>query len=385
MTRLSPFASGKRPIVLLALVSILSLLLTGCTGAFQAAGWSALSAADSTLYIGTGNGRVAAMEKQDGKIIWTFPVNFKDKNTRRPAAIYAAPVVSKDRVYVADHAGTIFALNRSNGQEVWTYCLRTQQIGPCIPTSPSGVVGDIVLTADGTLLVPSSDAHLYALDTREETGSSRLKWSFAAADKIWSSPSVADNVVYFGSLDHMVYAVSLQNGKEIWKFATNGSIVGQPLVANGTVYIGGFDSTLYALDAKTGSKRWEHKADSWFWIGPATDGQSIYAGTLGGRVMALDPQTGKTRWDVQAGKKIVAPITVLQKSLIVPTDDNYFRVFSAANGHEDWPYPLEAGVRTRPVVSGDGIVYVTNVKGQVRALNALRGTALWGPAMLPES
>src|SRR5207247_1649334 len=163
--------------------------------------------------------------------------------------------------------------------------------------NPAAIVGDMVFK-DGTLLVPSSNGNVYALDTSEGGLGDRVKWAFPTGDKVWSTPAVSDDsIVYFGSLDHNVYAVSLNKGQLIWKFPTGGSVVGQPLIANGMVYIGGFDSTLYALDAKTGNKRWEHKGNGWFWAGPATDGQSIFAGTLGGKLMALDPQTGRARWE----------------------------------------------------------------------------------------
>ena len=59
---------------------------------------------------------------------------------------------------------------------------------------------------------------------------------------------VIDGVVYIGSQDHTLYAVSAQAGTTVWRFTTKGSIVSTPAVVNGVVYIGSNDHSLYALN-----------------------------------------------------------------------------------------------------------------------------------------
>ena len=389
MTNRLQSATARRKLALIFAATLaVAVFLTGCApGAnFRPSGWSGLTGSDNLLFVAAGDGRVAALDKQDGKVLWMFPPNPKDKNARRPFAIYSAPAVSQDRVYVGDYAGTVFALNRTNGQEVWTYCIETNQTAQCAESSQASIVGDIVLK-NGTLYVPSSNGTMYALDAGEGALGNRIKWAFATGDKVWSTPTISDDgVVYFGSLDHSVYAVSLDKGKQLWKYPTKGAIVGQSLVFKGMVYIGGLDRTLYALDAKNGAKKWEQSGDNWFWAGPVTNGATIFAATLGGSLMSLDPETGKLRWSVTTKAPIVTPIVPLQDSLVVATDDKYIRVFSADNGREVWPYPLDEKVRTKPVVSQqDGLVYIVDIHSKVRLLNAVRGTALWGPQSLPES
>ena len=76
------------------------------------------------------------------------------------------------------------------------------------------------------------------------------QWRFETGNKIWSMPVVYEDVVYFGSLDHNVYAVSLKDtgslraGDEMWRFETDGAVAATPLVMNGRVYIGSFDRIL---------------------------------------------------------------------------------------------------------------------------------------------
>jgi outer membrane protein assembly factor BamB len=84
-----------------------------------------------------------------------------------------------------------------------------------------------------------------------------------------SSPSVANGVVYIGSVNGKLYAFSAAAGSTncittgappvktctpLWTGAT-GSIIGDssPAVANGLVYVGSFDNKLYAFSAAAGS------------------------------------------------------------------------------------------------------------------------------------
>jgi outer membrane protein assembly factor BamB len=81
------------------------------------------------------------------------------------------------------------------------------------------------------------------------------KWSFATGGGVVSSPAVANNVVYFGSKDGNLYALSATTGALDWTYPV-GTTVSSPTVANGVVYIGADNSNLYAIDATTGSLDW---------------------------------------------------------------------------------------------------------------------------------
>ena len=108
-------------------------------------------------------------------------------------------------------------------------------------------------------------ADVYAFST---TGSSRdrLVWSFSADGQIWSTPAVSDNMVYVGSLDRNLYAISLERELEsgdsrlIWKYETDGAVMGSPIVLDGPsgkmVVAGSVDRKVYALGASDGELIW---------------------------------------------------------------------------------------------------------------------------------
>lgn len=76
----------------------------------------------------------------------------------------------------------------------------------------------------------------------------QVQWTFPTGGDIISSPAVAGNEIYFGSLDGRLYAVDRINGLKLWDAATGDEIDSSPAVADGMVYVGSFDGKLYAFE-----------------------------------------------------------------------------------------------------------------------------------------
>jgi outer membrane protein assembly factor BamB len=72
-----------------------------------------------------------------------------------------------------------------------------------------------------------------------------LIWSATTVGQIFSSPAVANGVVYVGSNDDKLNAFNAANGALIWSAPTGAAVSSSPAVANGIVYVGGGDDKLY--------------------------------------------------------------------------------------------------------------------------------------------
>ena len=79
-------------------------------------------------------------------------------------------------------------------------------------------------------------------------------WSFGTGDAVYSSPALANGVVYVSSWDGNVYALDAYTGAELWNHGYGSAIIWTPTVANSMVYIGNIE----ALDASTGVKIWNY-------------------------------------------------------------------------------------------------------------------------------
>lgn len=72
-------------------------------------------------------------------------------------------------------------------------------------------------------------------DTQAVTALTGVKWKFETGDEIWSSPVVAEGVIYFGSDDDHLYALDAQTGQEKWRFKTGDDVRSSPAIAEGIV------------------------------------------------------------------------------------------------------------------------------------------------------
>ena len=78
----------------------------------------------------------------------------------------------------------------------------------------------------------------------------QLDWSYPTGAEIWTSPAVANGVIYIGSDNRKLYAFDASCRRDcqpLWFYATDGGIWSSPAVANGLVYVGSDDGKLYAF------------------------------------------------------------------------------------------------------------------------------------------
>ena len=65
----------------------------------------------------------------------------------------------------------------------------------------------------------------------------------------FSSPAIANGVVYVGSEDDKFYAFNASSGTLLWTANTTNIVASSPAVANGVVYVTDDNGILYAFDA----------------------------------------------------------------------------------------------------------------------------------------
>lgn len=117
--------------------------------------WEMSTAAigDEHLYVGTSDGRVRALHRNDGRELWSFEtgpaivLTFSPRSRGGSAPVVASPVVSGNVVYIGGIDGVFYALDRETGQERWSHDLAAPI------TSSAAVSGNTVFVAtyDGTI------------------------------------------------------------------------------------------------------------------------------------------------------------------------------------------------------------------------------------------
>ena len=232
-------------------------------------------------------------------------------------------------------------------------------------------------------------------------------WEFKTGSRIFSSPVVADGLVFVGSNDHFVYAIDAVTGSETWKFQTGANVNGTPAVANGAVYVLSLDGNAYALDEHTGKQLWKFQTagesrlnvagiyglapsrevvpDVWdfFLSSPAVDGGLVYFGSGDHNVYALEAATGKLRWKFQAGDVVHSSPAIVNGVLYIGCWDGVMYALKANTGELVWKYATAVdpthfmqGIPGSAAVA-DGIVVFGSRDNNIYALDANTGKELW--------
>jgi outer membrane protein assembly factor BamB/formylglycine-generating enzyme required for sulfatase activity len=226
------------------------------------------------------------------------------------------------------------------------------------------------------------------------------KWKFPTGAPIQSSPVCVDGVVYFGSNDGNIYAVTADTGKELWKVKTEGKVTGSAAVTGGVVYIASEDGNLYALDAKTGQQRWKSKygkngksagspavAYGVVFIGAGARSGTEYVSMSTEPVVGFDAQTGAKVWQSSStGPQGFAAICVDGETLYAGLNGSDYMAADLASGKSKWTY--SAGHQDRQFQSlcrvGDVVYIPGSMAGSVNAVNAATGKRLWRSYTYPD-
>jgi outer membrane protein assembly factor BamB len=307
--------------------------------------------------------------------------------------VVSSPVIAGKTLYFGSDDGNIYAVDSENGRQIW----KTKTRGP-VPATPA--------VASGTVYIGSYDGNFYALNAA--TGAVKWKFftggerRFEAKglhgmqpknqtiadpfDIFLSSPAVADGAVYFGSGDGNIYSLDAITGELRWKFKTGDVVHSSPALADGVLFVGSWDSYFYAIDAKSGKEKWRfHGGEDalihnqvGFQSSPAVVDGVVYTGCRDAQLYALDAMTGAQRWkfDNQLSWVITSPAVVGGKVYFATSDSALYHVAEAASGKSLVKEDGRAYMFSSPAVVND-TVFIGVLNGTLTARDAATGKLLW--------
>ena len=335
----------------------------GPTWRFETDGGVMSSAAvvDGTVYVGSRDDYVYALDADDGTLQWQFQTG---------DAVESSPAVVDGTVYVGSFDGTIYALAADSGAIEWE-------------VSTGGRIGSSPTVADGVVYVGSRDNYVYALDA----DSGERVWRVETGFWVETAPAVVGDTVYVGSEDNSVYALSAEDGEEEWSFETGDTVSSSPAIVDGIVYVGSLDTHLHALDADTGERQWSFETGGAVAASPAVvppsdapdeaTGGVAYVGSRSHALHAVDTGTGEQLWEFDTGRPILSSASVADGVVYVGSENATVYGLDAADGTVLWESELGSSILSSPSVVGDsadgGTVYVGSRDEHVYALTADAG------------
>ena len=266
-----------------------------------------------------------------------------------------------------------------------------------------------------------------------------LKWTFATASNVRSSPVVVDGVVYVGSDDGRMYALDAATGTQRWSFAVNANmpVRSSATLVDGFLYIGSQGGTaagqfgyLYKLAANVGTQCWQYRygtsrldvdhapavnfgvafarhggtfvgvsisngAPLWQYryntinrgpLGAAMDGGTLYAPGSDNVLYAADVRDEQQIWR-QTGHHCAACIVLLDETRMIYCGGYSVQCHDRATGTRLWRTDLGSGLDFTPDcspavgwvwtgASSSQLVFAC-IKTNLYALRATNGSQLW--------
>ncbi|MDH3230430.1 MAG: PQQ-like beta-propeller repeat protein [Alphaproteobacteria bacterium] len=270
------------------------------------------------IYISTGFGTVAAIDAEDGAVLWTKTV---------PGPVRAAPLVMDGQVFVVTVDNQLVALDAATGDRQWRHAGFAETTALLGSAAPAGL--------DGTVIVPYSSGEVFAL--RAVNG--RPTWSdnLAAVRRVDAASSLADiralpvtdgNLVYAVSHSGRMVAIDLRTGARAWERNIGG--VRTPWIAGNWIFVLNNEAQVVCLSRRDGRVRWIVQLDKYekpkqledpiHWIGPmAVGGQLLVIGGHG-RGLAIDASDGGILETFKVPDEIMAA-AVADGTLYLQTED----------------------------------------------------------------
>jgi outer membrane protein assembly factor BamB len=231
------------------------------------------------IYFGSDDGSVYAVETDAGIMDWFFETG---------NGVWSTPALFEGVLYVTSLDGKLYALDADSGDLLWDF------------GTDAGIAATPLVNEEERLVYFGgfdSTLHAVSIDSEQEV------WSIEAANWFWTTPLVANGVLYAGALDHKVFAVDAGTGDPVWQqpFGTEGPVRASPIIAGGVLIVADRDGNVHGIDLETGRDAFNGPLilDDDVFADPLLrvvedDGkllETVLIMTTGGDLIEVDPET----------------------------------------------------------------------------------------------
>ena len=275
----------------------------------------------NVVYATSGVGDVAALNAEDGKLLWKV----------KPAGpLRGAPTVAFGGVYVITQDNQIFALNAGDGAVQW------QATASIEPGSVFGAASPAA--GQGTIVAGFSSGEVQAY--RYENGRDLWEDALARTSMALSVSTLTDvdadpvidrgRVFALGQGGRMA-SYDLLTGQRIWEISIAG--ISTPYVVGEWVYAMTDDGKLLCVARGSGKVRWiqqlaryrveteKKKKDPIRWTGPILAGGRLIAVNSEGQLVEFSPTDGSTLATTEFKSPLSQPPVVANNRLYILADD----------------------------------------------------------------
>ncbi len=353
--------------MLISLLVLAALILSSCSGQAVANSWHGLSADAERAYISAGS-FIYAVDLKTGNEVWRYPEKADSKilfyansvltadgqlligsagakdhefisldpatGKEKWAKVFvgakgpwvASPLVLNDTIYAPNTDGFLYILD-----------MRGSQIAD--PIEIGGALWSAPVT-DGTLIYLSSlDHFLHVIDPAKNVVLSEVDLGGA----IPSSPAANTDGAYVGSFASTIEFIQ-SNGDHKVITKTENRVWGSPVLDGETLYYADLNGKVYSYDLANEIENWSVQPDGPVAASLLIAGDQIYVPSEAdptselGTLVALDRE-GKTVWSKEVGGKLyTTPVVSGDLILVAPYQAEFTLAAYDADGKQAWTF-----------------------------------------------
>ncbi len=267
----------------------------------------------SYIFLGSDNGTMYALKKDDGSIAWTYRVG------RIPfrKGIFSTPAVHGDALYFGAYDGNCYALDARTGACLWIY-----RDADWIGSSPtiSSDLGLVYIGLEFGLFKKSGGIAALSLASGKEVWTHRTMDDFTHSSPLYVKQ---ERSVVIGNNNGSIYSFDAKNGTLQWRFQTKGPIKASCAYdpRRRLIICGSFDGTIYALHAADGTVAWTYSCGEALFSTPLIYEDMVFMSCLDKYMYALSPHDGSLLWRFSTRGRIFASPTIADGSLLIGSND----------------------------------------------------------------
>lgn len=287
-----------------------------------------------TVYVGSYDQHLYALDLQDGKIKWKY----------KAGAFKAPPSVYEGAVYVGDEEGMFHCVDAATGKKRWNF-----ETGGEI-TGGANFAGDRVLFG-------SHDSTLYCLDRKE----GKLLWKVKTEGPVNGSALVVGKLTFVAGCDSMLHIIEWETGKDIFQIDLQGQAAATAAVAGDQLYVGTMTNFVQSVDLTKKALAWsyESKRGQPFFASAAVTDKLVIAGGRDKLLHALDRVKGEPLWTFPTKGRIDSSPVVAGPRAYFGSTDGHLYVVNVADGREVQKLELGRSILAGPAVAHGRLVVGT--------------------------
>lgn len=281
--------------------------------------------------------------------------------------IHASPLVMGNYLFVGTQRGTVYKLDAKYGTVKNTYNFGAGEIY----STPTG--------ADNFIYY-GRGSHMIAVDIDADT----LEWMYGAVGEIRTSGVVYDTLCIFGSTNGQVYAVDrIDAASLVWSYISGGDdFYSSPAIEDSLLFIGssrngGAEGAMHAVRLSNGTVQWRYPTPGAVLSSPAAYSGNVIFGCNDYKLYCLDITSGQPRWNPLATKdRIVSSPYAYNQVIFAGSYDYKMYAVNIIDGTLLWEYQTDAIIRSSPMVYDNKLYFGSHDK-YLYCLDIHNGDKIW--------